>query len=1298
MQRKIPFAGLHNHSEFSNMRMKDAIAKLDDLIQTSADLGYSGIVITEHDCLSGSIKALEKAEEIHRQNPNFTVGLGNEIYLVDEQPVEEVHKFYHFLLIARTAQGYEYLKELSTRAWKRSKVVKGIRRVPTFYSDIEEVVKTQGDLIASSACLGSRFSYLVNKYIETDDTEDKKNIVSFIRWCQKIFGKDYFYIEIQSSINEEQVIYNKKAMQIAKAIGIKVVLTEDVHYLTKADSKIHRAFVNSARSNNNEDDNAKDFYEGCYLKTEDELRERMNCLSDSEFAEVCQNTVNIVNSLESYSLKKSTIVPLRKLPPFEVQHLFSKWYSECPTIAKFAYTDEEQDRFILSEIEKGFLFRKQEFNDTNVKRIEAELDVVNHISDELNQRLSAYYNLMQVIIDLMWTKGDSIVGIARGSATAFYILYLMGITQINPITYNLPYFRHLNYARAGAMADVDCDTESSKRGQILQTMVDYFGEEHFLNIATFKTETSRSAILTCCRGMDIPLEEAQQIADTIPKVRGMNYTINDCLYGSDDKEPAPLFKKVINGYDGLLEACLKIEGLISGVGIHASGVAITNDKYINQTSAMKAPNGTLITAFDLGDCEKAGIIKYDLLTVSTLDEIHTTLNLLLKDGRIEWKGSLKDTYNAYLHPDVLDYTTPKMFALLGTDKATNIFQLSTNMSMQACKALKPKSLMEMTLVNSVIRLAGEQGKESPTDKYVRYKNDMNEWYKDLKDYGIAEYETGVLEKHLKQSNGLCLSQETLMLMAMDKKISGMTLAESDLLRKAISKKKHKLVLQSQDTFYQRGQENGVRKVFLDYVWNEQFALSLSYSFALSHGVAYSCIGLQQLNLLYHYPPIYSTVASLLVNSSSTEDNSSDKIDYGKIATAAFNAKKQGANFAPANVNTADIGFSLDADKNLIYWGLKGISGINTETAEKIINNRPYNDLEEVVERNNLTKVQALSLIKSGACDFVGLSRKEMLSTFLNVAIKDSVSKKDKITANDIALVDKLNLLPQEYKICLRYLNFNKYIQQDEFKADKIKNKVWRIAKDIAVPFFEQHYVPFLKEETEYKYVNGGILFSNSAYQKVYKQKMFNILEITNTKEFVDKVNRTIKNQKFTEEWNKYCSGSEEDWEFDSICFYLNKHALANVKFSKYNISSFNELSETPIIESENYYRDKLYYQYKISRICGTVIDSDRTKHIVKLLTPDNEVVECKFYAGAFIHYNSVIKEERDGKNTVVERSWFERGTKLVVTGYRNGDMFKPKTYKDSIYRHSVALIENVRQDGILTLRELRYGEKEFIRN
>ena len=223
------------------------------------------------------------------------------------------------------------------------------------------------------------------------------------------------------------------------------------------------------------------------------------------------------------------------------------------------------------------------------------------------------------------------------------------------------------------------------------------------------------------------------------------------------------------------------------MGIHASGVAITNEPYIKQVSLMKAPNGTSVTAFDLEDCEQAGIIKYDMLTVSTLDEIHATMELLLKDGLMEWQGSLRDTYNKYLHPDVLDYTTPEMFAMLGTNKASNVFQLSTDMSTQACKLLKPKSLMEMTLVNSVIRLVSESGKESPTQKYVRYKNNINEWYNDLQSFGITKEEKNTLEKYLSKSSGLCLSQETLMLMAMDKKISGMTLKETEGLRKGLAK-------------------------------------------------------------------------------------------------------------------------------------------------------------------------------------------------------------------------------------------------------------------------------------------------------------------------------------------------------------------------------------------------------------------------------------------------------------------------------------------------------------------------------
>ena len=177
-KRNIPFAGLHNHSEFSNIRMHDSISKIEDMAQTAIEFDYNGIVYTDHECLSSAVRVEELRDKYATQG--FKIGFGNEIYLTDEKEIEEIDKFYHFLLIARTKKGYEYLKRLSSLAWKRSKFKKGIRRVPTFYSDIEQVVTTQGDLIASTACLGSKYSELVCKYIEDNSLENKQKIVDFV--------------------------------------------------------------------------------------------------------------------------------------------------------------------------------------------------------------------------------------------------------------------------------------------------------------------------------------------------------------------------------------------------------------------------------------------------------------------------------------------------------------------------------------------------------------------------------------------------------------------------------------------------------------------------------------------------------------------------------------------------------------------------------------------------------------------------------------------------------------------------------------------------------------------------------------------------------------------------------------------------------------------------------------------------------------------------------------------------------------------------------------------------------------
>ena len=366
-----------------------------------------------------------------------------------------------------------------------------------------------------------------------------------------------------------------------------------------------------------------------------------------------------------------------------------------------------------------------------------------------------------------------------------------------------------------------------RRDSIIEMIRNHFGEDKVLNIITFKTETSKSSVLTACRGLGIPLEEAQQLADLIPIVRGKAYTIKECLEGDEEsgKEPVTLFKKTIASYEGLLDIVLKIEGLISGISSHASGLYLFNDKYVEQNSLMLTPKGLPITCWEMSDSDQVGALKVDLLTVENLDMMHETLNLLIKDNLINKKEVFRDTYNNVIHPDVLDYSTPEMFEVLGTEQGNNIFQLSTDMGMKACQMIKPKSVNQMGLVNSLMRLMSDGG-ETPLEKYQRFSNNIENWYNEMKECGLNQEEIQVLEEYLLQNNGICAEQEDLMSISMCEKISGFTMKEANGLRKAVAKKKPKLIQEMKDLFYKKGLELGTRKEMLDYVWDKQFSLSL----------------------------------------------------------------------------------------------------------------------------------------------------------------------------------------------------------------------------------------------------------------------------------------------------------------------------------------------------------------------------------------------------------------------------------------------------------------------------------------
>lgn len=1277
------YSELHCHTEYSNLRLPDCDSKVKDVVNTAFDMGYKAVAITDHECISGHIKALQEGKKLKERREDFKVILGNEIYLIDSLEKEPKKKYYHFLLLAKDLLGHRYLRELSSKAWSQSFFDRRLERVPTLKTDMQEIVREQGHLIASTACLGSEFANYVLGYVYTQNEEYKYAIDDFINWCIDIFGQDNFYIELQTGLTEEQKEYNKKAIQIAKFYGLKWIVTNDVHYLRKEDMAIHQAYLNSKE----EERETGDFYESTYFKTEEEIRERLSYLDSKDVEVAINNTVEITDKVEEYDLKHDIIIPELILGDFEVKHIFKDWYDKCENIKYFANSELEQDKYLLSRIEKGFIDLQEEFNDENIERIDIELEQMKEISDKLNQRLSSYYTLVQKVIDIIWDDnlGNSIVPPGRGSTCGWYISYLLGISQIKPMEHNLPWWRHVHKSKV-ELSDIDIDSEQSKRQGIFESLKKEFGYDNVLNIATFKTEGTKSAILTACRGLGIDNDIAQELADFIPIERGKLWTLNDCLYGNEEKgrQPIKQLKEKLEEYPMLIETISKIEGLVCGRSIHASGVYIFKNGYIEQNGLMKAPNGKFITCWNMEDSDYCGGLKVDFLTIAGADKIRKTLELLLKDGKIQWQGSLRKTYMKYLSPKVIDYTSKELWDMLCNGEIIDLFQFDSMVGKQAIAKVQPRSLVEMMSANALMRLMPEGGKENPIDRYVRFKNDISLWYKEMKDYGLNQNEMNILKKYLNNSYGVCAEQEDLMELAMAEEIAGFTFPEANTFKSGVAKKKEDKITEAKKLFYKKGEENNCRKVFLDYIWENCFKPQFGYSFSRNHDCPYSVIGLQEMNLVHKYGQIYWNTACLTVNSAANEDNEDNKnTDYGKIAKAIGEMKANGIRVDLPDINKANFGFTPDEKNNAIIFGLKGVSNVGDEIAFKIIENQPYTSLIDFVERTEASKLATINLIKGGAFDnLLKTDRKEIMIEYLTYLAQKENPPKETLDMKNLDKILELDILDEEDQIYLRYYNFNKYILQKEFLKEKRGSKNYYIAKDRAFSFFEEHYTPYLKEEVDYWYTAEGILFCKASYNKIYKVRYEQFINKLKSKYYVEKFNKAVIQNFIDENMEKYCQGNISKWEMDSLSFYYHEHELVNVDKEKYNITDFSKIPEQPVIEGEYYRRGKAFPKFKLFKIVGTVLDKDKNKHTVALLTPDG-VVTVKFYDGAFIHYTKQISEtnEEDGKKSVIEKPWISRGQKLLITGLRRDDQFYPRKYADSIYNHTVCLIEDVINDG-----------------
>ena len=449
------FSG-HNHTHYSNVRLLDSTIKENQLIDQALKLGLFGVAVTDHDTLSSHIKISSYLKELREEAKtdeekeklnNFKLILGNEIYLVRNglnrhNYIKGEDRYWHFILLAKDEIGHEQLRKISSLAWKRS-FRQYIERVPTYYSDIEEVIKdNKGHLIASTACLGSLFAHLLIQGLK--DIEKQEELLNFCDWCKEMFGED-FYIEIQPSNQMDQILYNKLALKFAQYHNIKIIITTDSHYLTEKDRKIHKAFLNA-----NEGEREVDaFYSATYMMSWEEICEYMKYFTKDNLEEIRLNTIEIMNKCKEYSFKRNQVVPRSPIPKDYPRGKIPPGL-RYPNICKFFTSQYEDDNYFISLLTNK-LFELGKINGgvwykNHLERLEIECEEIWLVSERIEERLSSYFLTMTKIIDIAWNESESIVGPGRGSSYVMLACYLLGITQGDPLDspVELPHWRFLH--------------------------------------------------------------------------------------------------------------------------------------------------------------------------------------------------------------------------------------------------------------------------------------------------------------------------------------------------------------------------------------------------------------------------------------------------------------------------------------------------------------------------------------------------------------------------------------------------------------------------------------------------------------------------------------------------------------------------------------------------------------------------------------------------------------------------------------------------------------------------------------
>ena len=755
---------------------------------------------------------------------------------------------------------------------------------------------------------------------------------------------------------------------------------------------------------------------------------------------------------------------------------------------------------------------------------------------------------------------------------------------------------------------------------------------------------------------------------------------------------------------------MSIEGLVNKRSSHASGVILFDEDPYEFGCFMKTPKGEIITQWDLHKCEACGMTKYDFLVTEVQDKIVETIRLLQKYGRIDKSLTLREVYDKYLHPEIIPVENKKCWEALANNEVLNVFQFESDVGSQAAKKIKPKNILELADANGLMRLmTSEKGEETPMDKYIRYKNNLNLWYQEMDNAGLTKEEQKTIEPYFKSSFGVPPSQEQLMKMLMDENICAFSLKEANAARKIVGKKQMAKIPELHKQILEKAKSSNLGL----YIWKYGVGPQMGYSFSIIHALAYSFIGFQTLYLATTWNPIYWNTACLIVNSGSLEEQETEIVniyeeedsenytyedlphregkkkikttDYTKLAKAIGAITSRGISVSLIDINQSGFSFEPDEENNQILFGLKGVNKIGDNVISQIIQNRPYTSIIDFMRKCPLNKTQMISLIKSGAFDNIDggwaseicpkTPRKAIMAYYLSTAC----DMKKKLNLQNFNGLLNSGLVPAELDRQRIIFSFNKIL--------KIKkcNKYYLLNNDSLYKIYKE-----FGEEDDIDVISGIECILQTKWDKIYQKEMDTARTWLkdNQQEVLDAYNSLL----FKQAWEKYAEGNISAWEMESLCFYHSAHELAEVNTRKYGIVDFNSLQYESEIDYFIKRNGKNIPIYKLYRIAGTIISKDNTKAQISILTTTG-VVTVKFTKEYYAMFNRQISQvQSDGTKKVLEKGWFSRGTKVLITGYRREDSFVAKTYKATT-THQLYKITKIDEYGDILLEHERIQER-----